>query len=154
MLLDYLIMVYQLFINTKLSKMCGLWKTSNKTFIREDKTIESAVPFPAPEKGDNRGLSPFHPRIIIVIGECPLLSPVWKSSPLPQKPLKCLENLTPSASPVTGYRDNKWTHSFNVPSRPLYFRCLSLGVSFLKILPSIIFMIVFIFPVLISYLDS
>ena len=43
---------------------------------REDKTIESAVPFPAPEKGDNRGLSPFHPRIIIVIGECPLLSPV------------------------------------------------------------------------------
>ena len=25
---------------------------------REDKTIESAVPFPAPEKGDNRGLSP------------------------------------------------------------------------------------------------
>ena len=43
---------------------------------REDKTIESAVPFPAPEIGDNRGLSPFHPRIIIVIGECPLLSPV------------------------------------------------------------------------------
>ena len=43
---------------------------------REDKTIESAIPFPAPEKGDNRGLSPFHPRIIIVIGECPLLSPV------------------------------------------------------------------------------
>ena len=43
---------------------------------REDKTIESAVPFPAPEKGDNQGLSPFHPRIIIVVGECPLLSPV------------------------------------------------------------------------------
>ena len=43
---------------------------------REDKTIESAVPFPAPEKGDNRGLSPFHPRMIIVVGECPLLSPV------------------------------------------------------------------------------
>ena len=43
---------------------------------REDKTIESAVPFPAPEIGDNWGLSPFHPRIIIVIGECPLLSPV------------------------------------------------------------------------------
>ena len=43
---------------------------------REDKTIEIAVPFPAPEKGDNRGLSPFHPRIIIVIGECPLLPPV------------------------------------------------------------------------------
>ena len=44
--------------------------------IREYETIESAVPFPAPEKGDNWGLSPFHPRIIIVIGECPLLSPV------------------------------------------------------------------------------
>ena len=43
---------------------------------REDKTIESSVPFPAPEKGDNWGLSPFHPRIIIVIGECPLLPPV------------------------------------------------------------------------------
>ena len=71
---------------------------------REDKTIEIAVPFPAPEKGDNRGLSPFHPRIIIVIGECPLLSPeanflfvpfkafpfpenhwsVWKTSPRPR----------------------------------------------------------------------
>ena len=36
---------------------------------RENKIIESAVPFPAPEKGDNRGLSPFHPWIIIVIGE-------------------------------------------------------------------------------------
>ena len=44
--------------------------------VREDKTIESAIPFPAPEKGDNGGLSPFHPWIIIVIGECPLLSPV------------------------------------------------------------------------------
>ena len=43
---------------------------------REDKTIEIAVPFPAPEKGDNRGLSPFHPRIIIIIRECPLLPPV------------------------------------------------------------------------------
>ena len=41
---------------------------------REDKTIESAIPFPAPEKGDNGGLSPFHPRKIIVIRECPLLS--------------------------------------------------------------------------------
>ena len=84
--------------------------------IREDKTIESAVPFPAPEKGDNRGLSPFHPRIIIVIGECPLLSPVWKSSPLPQKPLKRLENLPPSPSPVTGAGTG---NSFNVPFRPL-----------------------------------
>ena len=33
---------------------------------REDKNIESAIPFPAPEKGDNRGLSPFHSRKIIV----------------------------------------------------------------------------------------
>ena len=88
-------------------------------WTREDKTIESAVPFPAPEKGDNRGLSPFHPRIIIVIGECPLLSPVWKSSPLPRKPLKCLENLPPSPSPVTGAGTGKGTPSFNVPFRPL-----------------------------------
>ena len=43
---------------------------------KEGKTIESVVPFPAPEKEDNRVLSPFHPQIIIVIGECPLLSPV------------------------------------------------------------------------------
>ena len=27
---------------------------------REDETIESAVPLPAPAKGDNRGLSPFN----------------------------------------------------------------------------------------------
>ena len=33
---------------------------------RENKTI-SAMPFPAPEKGDNRGLSPFHPKKIIHI---------------------------------------------------------------------------------------
>ena len=90
---------------------------------REDKTIESAVPFPAPEKGDNRGLSPFHPRMIIVVGECPLLSPVWKSSPLPRKPLKCLENLPPSPSPVTGAGTGKGTPSFNVPFRPLYSNC-------------------------------
>ena len=91
-------------------------------YTREDKTIESAVPFPAPEKGDNRGLSPFHPRIIIVIGERhneniekPLIhfaSPrphwtVWKSSP-------------PSPSPVTGAGTGKGTPSFNVPFRPLY----------------------------------
>ena len=56
---------------------------------REDKTIESAVPFPAPEKGDNRGLSPFHPRKIIVIGECPLLSPEGISQFVPI-PVPCL----------------------------------------------------------------
>ena len=87
---------------------------------REDKTIESAVPFPAPEIGDNRGLSPFHPRIIIVIGECPLLSPVWKSSPLPRKPLKCLENFPPSPSPVTGAGTGKGTPSFNVLKEPIF----------------------------------
>ena len=43
----------------------------------------------------------------------------WKSSRLPRKPLKCLENLSPSPSPVTGYGDNKGTPSFNVPFRPL-----------------------------------
>ena len=88
-------------------------------WTREDKTIESAVPFPAPEKGDYRGLPPFHPRMIIVIGECPLLSPVWKSSPLPWKPLKCLENLPLSPSPVTGAGTGKGTPSFNVPFSPL-----------------------------------
>ena len=31
-----------------------------KLMVREDETIESAVPFPAPAKGDNRGLSPFN----------------------------------------------------------------------------------------------
>ena len=72
------------------------WQSSG---MAEDKTIESAIPFPAPEIGDNQGLSPFHPRIIIVIGECPLLSPVWKSSPLPLKPLKCLEKLPPVPFP-------------------------------------------------------
>ena len=92
-----------------------VWASEPHTMlIREDKTIEIAVPFPAPEKGDNRGLSPFHPRIIIVIGECPLLPPVWKSSPLPRKPLKCLENLPPSPSPVTGAGTGKGTPSFNV----------------------------------------
>ena len=40
---------------------------------RENKTIESAVAFPAPERGENRGLSPFYPRKIIVIGDCPFL---------------------------------------------------------------------------------
>jgi hypothetical protein len=58
---------------------------------REDKTIESAVPFPAPEKGDNRGLSPFHPRKKIVIGECPLLSPEAISQFVPF-PVPCLPN--------------------------------------------------------------
>ena len=93
---------------------------------REDKTIESAVPFPAPEKGDNRGLSPFHPRIIIVIGECPLLPPVWKSSPLPRKPLKCLENLPPSPSPVTGAGTGKGTPSFNVLKEPNFHYFINL----------------------------
>ena len=32
---------------------------------REKKIIESAVPFPTPEKGDNWGISPFHPKKII-----------------------------------------------------------------------------------------
>ena len=32
---------------------------------REDKTIESAVPFPAPEKGVNQELSPFQPRKLL-----------------------------------------------------------------------------------------
>ena len=93
---------------------------------REDKTIESAVPFPAPEIGDNRGLSHFHPRIIIVIGECPLLSPVWKSSPLPRKPLKCLENLPPSPSPVTGAGTGKGTPSFNVLKEPNFHYFINL----------------------------
>jgi hypothetical protein len=64
-----------------------------KGFIgrREDKTIESAVPFPAPEKRDNRGLPPFHPKKIIVIGECPLLSPgaIFLFVPFP---VPCLPN--------------------------------------------------------------
>ena len=34
---------------------------------REDKTIGSAVPFPAPEKGDNQESSPSHPQKIIEI---------------------------------------------------------------------------------------
>ena len=93
---------------------------------REDKTIESAVPFPAPEKGDNQGLSPFHPRMIIVVGECPLLSPVWKSSPLPRKPLKRLENLPPSPSPVTRAGTGKGTPSFNALKEPNFHYFINL----------------------------
>ena len=85
---------------------------------REDKTIKSAIPFPAPEKGDNRVLSPFHPQMIIVVGECPLLSPVWKNSPLPRKPLKRLENLPPSPSPVTWTGTGKGTPSYNALKEP------------------------------------
>ena len=68
--------------------------------IREDKTIESAVPFPAPEKGDNRGLSPFHPRKIIVIGECPLLSPEGILLFVPF-PVPCLPKTKFPGSPET-----------------------------------------------------
>ena len=62
---------------------------ANVLTCREDKTIESAVPSPAPEKGDNRGLSPFHPRKIIAIGECSLLSPEAISLFVPF-PVPCL----------------------------------------------------------------
>ena len=59
-------------------------------FIREEKTIESAIPFSAPEKKNKQGLSPFHPQKIFVIGECLLLSPETVESffhPLPIFPM-------------------------------------------------------------------
>ena len=56
--------------------------------IREDKTIESAVPFPAPAKGDNRGLSPFNLGQYIAL---PFPENHWSVQkisprPLPRKP--------------------------------------------------------------------
>ena len=120
--------LWQLNISCHIQQL--IFSSSNLIFsfiwTREDKTIESAVPFPAPEKGDNRGLSPFHPRMIIVVGECPLLSPVWKSSPLPRKPLKCLENLPPSPSPVTGAGTGKGTPSFNALKEPNFHYFINL----------------------------
>ena len=44
-------------------KSANRYRQKEKWFAaqtREDKTIESAVPFPAPAKGDNRGLFPFN----------------------------------------------------------------------------------------------
>ena len=55
---------------------------------REDETIESAVPFPAPAKGDNRGLSPFNLGQYIAL---PFPENHWSVQkisprPLPRKP--------------------------------------------------------------------
>ena len=76
------------------------FKLSLNVLNRKDKTIERAVPFPAPVKGDNRGLSPFHPRKIIVFGECPLLSPeaIFLFVPFP---VPCLPNNFFPGSPET-----------------------------------------------------
>ena len=62
--------------------------------------IESDIPFPAPEKRDNRGLPSFHPRKIIVIGECPLLSPEGISLFVPF-PVPCLPKNFFPGSPET-----------------------------------------------------
>ena len=107
-------------------KILKMTESDNTVWSREDKTIESAVSFPAPEKGDNRRLSPFHPRMIIVVGECPLLSPVWKSFPLPRKPLKRLENLPPSPSPVTWAGTGKGTPSYNALKEPNFHYFINL----------------------------
>ena len=48
---------------------------------REDKTIEIAVPFPAPEKGDNLGLSPDD---YCSPGMSPFVPCLKKPSPFPE----------------------------------------------------------------------
>ena len=62
-----------IFLNSSKVIRADKFNIDNLIILEREKPLK--VQFFFPEKRDNQGLSPFHPRKIIVIRECPLLSP-------------------------------------------------------------------------------